>query len=43
MKEFDTKWVTLPLPSVLALTIGDANPWVVALALVAGLKFTVKW
>ena len=36
MKDFDTRWVTVPVLAVLALVVGDANPWVVALACVAG-------
>ena len=41
-KEFDTRWVTIPILAILALTIGDANPWTVALAVTSGFGFYLK-
>lgn len=41
--EFDTRWVTVPVLAVLALTIGDANPWTVALAVVAEFRFYIRY
>jgi len=36
--EFDIRWITVPVLTVLALTVGDANPWIVALAIFSGLR-----
>jgi hypothetical protein len=32
MREFDTRWVSMPILAILAPTIGNSYPWTVALA-----------
>lgn len=37
----DTRWMTVPLLAVLALTVGEANPWTVVLVVAACFELSV--
>jgi hypothetical protein len=43
MRKFDTRWISVPILVVLALTIGGANPWVVALVFLGVFPIRFKW
>ena len=40
---FDTRWVTIPTLALLALTVGDANGWVVTLAVIGSTPLVISW
>jgi hypothetical protein len=42
MREFDLRWVVVPVLAALALTVGNSDPWLVALAAASGFAITLR-